>query len=380
MALDERKKCILKAVVDDYIATAEPVGSKALVSRYHFKVSPATIRNEMAELEELGYLEQPHTSAGRVPSDKGYRAYVDTLLPVEDITREDAERISRYLSDSLDELTSLIRRASSVLSEQTGYTSVALSPQLHRSQLQQIKMLMIEPGRALVVVVLSAGVVKDRLVRIPDLLDAQQLMQVASAIESGLAGMKLDDITLVTVAAAARQTPVPDSLLNQVLYEAYVSIKQADNLEVYMDGTHNLLSFPEFSDVNKAREHLVTLTSSGMIAGYMNEMKDQEDQGASAGESTDLSEPELPGAASRPAYTVRIGQEILLDGLQDCSFVTTTYKMGDYVAGRIGVIGPKRMTYGKVISHISFIKQTLNEQIRSLAAGRDRTEDHEDEA
>jgi heat-inducible transcriptional repressor len=397
VSLDERKKSILKAIIDDYVATAEPVGSKSLVSKYHFDISPATVRNEMAELEELGYLEQPHTSAGRIPSDKGYRAYVDNLLRIEDLEREEAERIRGFLRDSLDELTGLIRKASSILSEKTGYTSVALSPQLRRSHLQQIKMLMIEPGRALVVVVLSAGVVKDRLVRIPDILDAGQLMQIAAAIEEGLSGMTLDDITLVTVATAARHALLPDSLINQVLYEAYVAIKQADNLELYIDGTHKLLAYPEFQDIHKAKDYLDTLSHDGIIAGYMSELKEtsedrpdggdgQAEASSRSGEpgmfrladgtSDDSGEPAWPvGSVARaPGYMVRIGQEIMLEGLTDCSFITTSYKVGDVVAGRIGVIGPRRMTYGKVISNISFIKQTLNEQIRRLAPGDDRTE------
>ena len=390
MTLDERKRSILRAVIDDYIATAEPVGSKSLVSKYHFNVSPATIRNEMADLEEMGYLEQPHTSAGRIPSDKGYREYVDSLLRVEELTEEEEDRIRMIMRDSLDELTGLIRKASNILSEKTGYVSLALSPQLNRSHLQQIKMLMIEPGRALVVVVLSAGVVKDRLVRIPDVLDASQLMQIAAAIEDGLSGMTLDDITLVTVATAARHTRLPDNLLNQVMYEAYVAIKQADNLELYMDGTNKLLSYPEFQDIHKAKEYLDTLSRDGIIAGYLSEIKDQSADGSEEGpfceypqirqsgyRLCDADFQESDSRQSRPSYVVRIGQEIMLEGLKDCSFITTTYKIGDIVAGRIGVIGPRRMTYGKVISNISFVKQTLNDHIRRLACGEDRTEVHQ---
>jgi heat-inducible transcriptional repressor len=384
-SLDDRKKNILKAVIDDYIETAEPVGSKALVQKYHFNVSPATMRHEMAELESLGYLEQPHTSAGRVPSDKGYRAYVDHLIQVEHLPEDEAERIRRYFRDSFDELTDLIRKASNVLSERTGYASLALSPQMRRSHLQQIKMLMIEPGRALVVVVLSAGVVKDRLVRVPDMLDADQLMQVASAIEEGLSGMTLDDITLVTVASAARNAPLPESLLNQVLYEAYISIKQADNLELYIDGQHHLLSYPEFHDISKARCFFDTLARDGIIAGYMSEMKETEPepladkpvQGVDNPVSNDARSPaEWPLPVScRPAYMIRIGQEITVDGLQDCSFVTTTYKVGDVIAGRIGVIGPRRMAYKRVISQISFVKQTINEHLRQLAGSEKITEE-----
>ncbi|MDN5315746.1 MAG: heat-inducible transcriptional repressor [Clostridiales bacterium] len=375
MGLNARKNLILKAVVDDYIGTAEPVGSKSLVNKYSFNVSPATIRNEMAELEELGYLEQPHTSAGRVPSDKGYRAYVDHLLQVEDLPQKEAEVIRSYLRENMDEVTQLIRRAASVLSEKTDYTSLVLSPQYRKSHLKQIKMLMIEPGRALVVVVLSAGVVKDRLVRIPEMLDAQQLMQVASAIEDGLSGMTLDDITLVTVAAAARHTPLPESLINQVMYEAYLSIKQADQLDLYLDGSHRLLAQPEFQDVRKAHDFLETLNRDKLVAGYMSELK--EDQDISHGDYEKNEELVNNGthikchAADDPAYMVRIGQEILLDGLKECSFITTSYKIGDTVAGKIGVIGPKRMAYGKVISHINFVKMTVNEQIRRLANGED---------
>ncbi|MDD2374794.1 MAG: heat-inducible transcriptional repressor HrcA [Eubacteriales bacterium] len=375
MGLNARKNLILKSVVDDYIGTAEPVGSKSLVNKYSFNVSPATIRNEMAELEELGYLEQPHTSAGRVPSDKGYRAYVDHLLQVEDLPQKEAEVIRSYLRENMDEVTQLIRRAASVLSEKTDYTSLVLSPQYRKSHLKQIKMLMIEPGRALVVVVLSAGVVKDRLVRIPEMLDAQQLMQVASAIEDGLSGMTLDDITLVTVAAAARHTPLPESLINQVMYEAYLSIKQADQLDLYLDGSHRLLAQPEFQDVRKAHDFLETLNRDKLVAGYMSELKEDQDISHSDYENNE----ELVNngthikchAADDPAYMVRIGQEILLDGLKECSFITTSYKIGDTVAGKIGVIGPKRMAYGKVISHINFVKMTVNEQIRRLANGED---------
>lgn len=388
MQLNDRKKSILKAVVDDYVSTAEPVGSKALVSKFHFSVSSATVRNEMAELEELGYLEQPHTSAGRIPSDKGYRAYVDDLMQVEDLPEDETAKIRDYFRDSMDELTGLIRKASSLLSDRTGYASLALAPQMRRSHLKQIKMLMIEPGKALVVVVLSAGIVKDRLVRIPELLDAAQLLQISTAIEEGLSGMKLDDITLVTVFSAARNALLPDSLLNQVLYEAYIAIKQADHLEIYIDGTNKLLSYPEFHDIHKAREYLDTLARDGMIAGYMSEMKDQDavlqpvqSKGmqdlAEAAEGVQGFSGTNPASQDRQSYMIRIGQEIMLDGLKDCSFVTTTYKLGDVIAGRIGIIGPRRMAYGKVISNISFVRQSINEQFKRLARSGDKREDLE---
>jgi len=345
MPLDFRKKQILQAIVDDYIESAEPVASKALVSKHDFQVSSATVRNEMADLEVMGYLEQPHTSAGRVPSDKGYREYVDSLMRVEELSPEDAKEISRRLTDSFEEITGLLRKASSALAAQTGYLSLAMSPRLRKSYLTQLKMLMIEPGKVLVVVVLSAGVVKDRIARIPDYLSAEQLFEIANAIESGLCGKSLEEITFVTVTSSVKGAHVPDQLLNQVLYEAYTSIKQADNLEVYMDGTNHMLAYPEFHDNKNARGLFDTLSRDGIIAGYINEVTDNN---------------------VTPSYMIRIGQEIQLEGLQDCSFITTTYNVGDKIAGNISVIGPKRMDYSKVISQISFVRNTINQQMKRL--------------
>jgi len=345
MTLDFRKKQILQAIVDDYIESAEPVASKSLVNKHDFHVSSATVRNEMADLETLGYLEQPHTSAGRIPSDKGYREYVDSLMRVEELSAEDAKEISRRLTESFDEISGLLRKASSALAAQTGYMSLALSPRLRKSYLTQLKMLMIEPGKVLVVVVLSAGVVKDRIARIPDFLSAAQLFEISNAIEAGLCGKSLEEITLVTVTSAVKGAHIPDTLLNQVLYEAYTSIKQADSLDMYMDGTNHMLSFPEFHDNKNARGLFDTLSKDGIIAGYVNEVSENN---------------------ITPSYMIRIGQEIQLEGLQDCSFITTTYNVGDKIAGNIGVIGPKRMDYSKVISQISFVRNTINQQMKKL--------------
>ena len=345
MALDDRKRKILQAIVDDYIETAEPVASKALASRHDFQIRSATIRNEMADLEEMGYLEQPHTSAGRIPSDKGYREYVDTLMAVENLDpREEKELFSR-LETSFDEMTGLLKEASSAIAEQTGYTAITLTPKLKKSFLKQLKMMMIEPGKVLVVVVLSVGVVRDRLIRISDYLTPSQLMEISNIVEAGLCGKSLDEITLVTVTAAARETNIEESLLNQLLYEAYVSIKQADNLEVYMDGEHHMLDFPEFHDIRRAKNVFDALAKNGMIAGYLYELAEEEEI---------------------PSYMIRIGQEITLEGLDGCSFVTTTYNAGGQLTGHIGVIGPKRMDYRRVISQIGFVRMTIDRHMREI--------------
>jgi heat-inducible transcriptional repressor len=385
MSLDARKKQILKAVVDDYIETVEPVGSKTLVQKYGLDISSATVRNEMAELESMGYLEQPHTSAGRIPSDKGYREYVDSLMDVGPLSRDDIEQFRENIRDGVDEITLLLKRAAGVLTEKTGYTSVALTPRLNESHFRQLKMMMIEPGRVLVVVVLNAGLVKDRIARIPELIGEEQLHRIAQAIESELSGMRLDDITMVTVSTAGHRIDLPESLLNQVLYEAYVSIKQAENLELYMDGHNKLLSFPEFQDVRKAKTLFDTLARDGIVAGFLNESPEWTQVHELSSEQSALSESadgrdknariEMP----RRPFMIRIGQEIALEGLQECSFVTTTYRLGDRIIGRIGVMGPKRMEYGRVVSNIGFIRSAINEFGTRMVHGEDKekTEDIE---
>lgn len=349
--LSPRKKAVLSAVVDDYVSTCEPVGSKALLAKHKLGVSPATIRNDMAELERLGYLEQPHTSAGRVPSDKGYRAYVNTIFELPQISAREQREISLALEEGSQEIRSLIQATAGSLADATQFTSLVLTPTYGDSTLKQVKILMIEPGKALVVVVLSAGVVRDRMIRISNLLTEEQLRRIAETLESSLAGLKLEEISLLAVTDAGQKEEIPEPLLNQVLYETYLSIKQAENIDVYMEGSHHLLMQPEFNDTAKAHRFLDTLSQNGLVAGYLAEIED------------DLPRTEL---AKTPAFAVRIGQEIALGGMEDCSFVTTSYRVGDSVKGRIAVIGPRRMAYSKIISEVAFVHQKMNQAIHLL--------------
>lgn len=363
--MDERKKTILKAIVDDYVATAEPVASKALVRNHNLQLSSATIRNVMAELEEMGYLEKPHTSAGRMPSDKGYRAYVDNLLSVPPISKEDEKAIRDFLSVNVNKAQDLIERTVECLSNQTNYVSVALSPEYSDSSIEQIKIMMIEPGRAIVVLVLSAGVVHDRLIRIPAMLDEKQLNAIAHSIERCLAGKKLDDITLITISSAAEGTGLPDALVNQVLYEAYIAIKQTEKIEVYINGRHKLLQHPEFKDVERASRFYSVLRQTQMVAGYMRDVHQEEEAKRRAAMLDQHDgEDEKKLSVRKPAYMVRIGQEIDIEGMENASFITTTYRMGGEIAGQIGIIGPKRMNYGDMIAQISFVNKAMSAEAR----------------
>ena len=267
-------------------------------------------------------------------------------MTIEELSPKEQLEIEKRIDSSVDEVTDLIKNATHTLSETTGFVSLAMSPRLKKSYLKQLKILMIEPGKALVVMVLSAGVVKDKVVRIPNFLNDEQIMKISGAIEKNLTGKPLDEITLVTVETAGKGTEVPEPLLKQVLYEAYAAIKQADELNIYLDGEHRILELPDFNSLGRARDLLGTLSDSGMVAGYVNEMENAREH------STDDS------------FMIRIGQEITLEGLDDCSFITATYNLTDSVSGNIGVIGPKRMLYSKVISQIDFVKKKLNKEMQ----------------
>ena len=369
--MDDRKKWLLKTIIEDYIETAEPVGSKYLTTKHKLDISPATVRNYMAELEEMGYLEKPHTSSGRVPSDKGYRVYVDELIVLKPIPIARAEQIRKLMSDAMVEARNLIEQAATVLADQSNYVSVVLTPRYSSSFLQQIKILQIEPGRALVIVVLSEGIIRDRIVRIPNLIKEAQLMELAQSIEHSLQGKKIDDITLVTITNAAEDSTIPEPLLNQVLYEAYVSIKQAGHLDMYLQGQHQLLHQPEFYDIDKAKRFLSTLNKESIVAAYLDDWQSRELPDLKEGTKaiSNIRASKDIDNAGKPAFMVRIGQEIALEGMEDCSFITTTYRIGGGLSGQIALIGPRRMPYCRSIAQISFVNQALTDEIRDRFYG-----------
>lgn len=363
-----RKQQILQALVEDYIATAEPVGSKSLVERYPLRVSAATVRNVMAELEAEGYLVQPHTSAGRIPSDKAYRFYVDGLTADTSAVRPEwKQEVEQAFEEEVTKVSGLVRKASELMTRSTGYTALATSPRLDRSRILQMKMLMIEPGRVLVVLVLAPGVVRDQLIRVPQSFREEELRRLCAAMEAELAGKCVDEVTWITVESVAQGLSLPEPLLNQVLYEAYLAIKQADNLDTYVEGMQNLLQHPEFRDVDRAREVLDLLTKDGILAGYLCEEEpgsgaEDEVSSLTSDEAEVQSPIVLPSQAKEVPFLIRIGQEITLPGLEDCSFVTTTYRLGDRLQGRIGVVGPKRMHYRELMGQIGFFRQIIQKK------------------
>ncbi|MCX7842681.1 MAG: heat-inducible transcriptional repressor HrcA [Clostridia bacterium] len=343
--LDERKKRILRAIIDDYIGTAEPVGSRTIARKHELGLSSATIRNEMADLEEMGFLAQPHSSAGRVPSDKGYRLYVDHLMELNELPVEDIEGIKSAMEVKINELSQLIRQASMVMSRITRYTSLATTPQLKKSTFKAVQVVPIETGKALVIVVTDAGVVRNCLIRIPDAILPDFLIKVSNLLNEKLVGLTLGQVDRKVVGEIQDEIIITKELLMPILKGIAECISQIDSHEVFLDGTTNIFNYPEFRDIIKAKEFLSFLDQKEILCGLL--------------------ESNLPN----DSVVVKIGAENCVDGIKECSLVKATYSLGDVVIGSIGVIGPTRMEYPRVISSMNYIKKKINQELKKLVEG-----------
>ncbi len=343
MLLDDRKLKILQAIIDDYISTAEPVGSRTIAKKHELGLSSATIRNEMADLEDMGFLEQPHTSAGRVPSDKGYRLYVDQLMKINDLSESDIENIRNAMDIRINELSQLIRNASVVMSQFTKYTSMAVTPQIKRSVLKAVQVVPIEPGKALIIVVTDSNTVRNNLIRIPEKITPDFLIQVSNMLNDKLKGYTLEMLKNNLMNGEAEQlTSLPYDLMRPILDGIEDLIKLIDRPEIYLEGTTNILNFPEFKEVQKAKEFLSLLDEKKLMSELLN----------THGNNNEI--------------IIQIGNENVIPGIKDCSIVTASYSIDDYVIGSIGIIGPTRMEYSKVVSSLNYIRNKINQEILKL--------------
>ncbi len=342
MIMDERKKRILQAIIDDYIDTAEPIGSRTIARKHELGLSSATIRNEMADLEEMGYLAQPHTSAGRIPSDKGYRLYVDKLMPAHALKAEDIEKLRSEMELRINELSQLLRQASAVLSRFTKYTSMAISPQLKASTIKAIQVVPIEPGKALVIVVNNADIVRNGLVKISEYIKPEALIKISNILNNKLSGLAIQQVNLHIIKDLERETGVPGEILMPILDGAADCIEQIDNQEVYVEGTTNILNYPEFRDVMKAREFMNMIDEKTSISRALLDNVDPD------------------------GISVRIGTENDLSCIKDCSIITINYNIADTLSGTIGIIGPTRMEYPKVISSLRYVRKIVSDEISRL--------------
>ena len=339
MEMDERKLKILQAIIDDYILTGVPVGSRTISKKYDMGLSSATIRNEMSDLEELGYLDQPHVSAGRVPSAKAYRLYVDSLLKAGRIHDESIESVSKHFSGRVRQMEDVIDHAASVISSLTRYTAVVLSPRGDQPRLQTVQLVPVSRDAALVVIVTDAGIVRDSTIPMAADVDSDTLYAISRAITEALRGHTLSEACIILPQMISRMQENEELL--QSLY-GFLSERQVSprSPHVAIGGTSNMLNYPEYSDLEKARSFLSLMETRDKLAQIID----------SKGEM---------------AFTVRIGPETGVPEMADCSIVTATYSTGGGQQGTIGVIGPTRMQYSRVIS----ILNMMGHQLTNLFSG-----------
>lgn len=340
--LDERKLRILRAVIDEYINTAEPVGSRHLSKNNDIGLSSATIRNEMADLEDMGFLEQPYTSAGRIPSEKGYRIYVDKLMDRKELSQAEINDIRKGLELKINEMNQLIRQAAVVLSDITNYTSIAVSPSAKKSRIKAVQVVPVETGRVLVIVVTHSGIVRNVIVNISVRVTPDYLISLSNYLNERLYNLSLEHINKSLVKEIEMEEGVSSALLSSVFEGILECIAQIDRPEMFLDGTTNIFNFPEFRDIDRAKNFLNTLKEEEkMISMFLNHESNGE-------------------------LNIQIGRENGMDGMDGCSLLTATYSFGDEVIGTVGIIGPTRMDYARVIPAVNFIRKRINKELGNM--------------
>lgn len=337
--LDKRKRSILQAIVDDYISTAEPIGSRTIARKHDLGVSPATIRNEMADLELLGYIEQLHTSSGRIPSAKGYRFYVDSLLSPSQMSDKEIALIKNWYQQKTRHVEEVFQETAKILSRITSNISLVLVPQVSQCAFKYLKFLPFDESRAILVVVTDTGFVENKVIDIPSGLSFSELQRIAEHINKRLSGLSFDNIEASTLREIQN-----DMLIDVDLFETAMGIlKQSlvveKNERLYLGGTTQLLSQPEFKNIDKVKSFLDMLEEEHLLS---NILQNQTNDGV----------------------IVTIGDENKYSGIQDCSMVQATYRMDGKVVGTVAILGPTRMDYGKVMSVLEFMHNHLGEVLK----------------
>ena len=340
MDLNERKRKILEAIIEDYISSAEPVGSRTISKHTDMGLSSATIRNEMSDLEEMGYLISPHTSAGRVPTDAGYRFYVNELMEQYKMAQKDIVTLRRFFTVGVLQLDRLIRQASSIVSQLTNYTTIAVTPELKRSYIKRFELVPVDSKTALLVLVTSEGIVKNQLITVSE--DEVSLRNLSLVLNEKLTGLTLEEINLVRINEIQQILGADSAVLMPILNFIHQAISELDGSEVYVANTQNILNHPEYYDLSKAKELLSFLEDKESVKHAVNQ------------------------ADTGDAINVVIGSENEMDEMKDTSLVTAKYVSNGKVIGKLGIVGPTRMNYAKVIASLDYIHKNMDTIINEL--------------
>lgn len=338
MALDERKLQVLHAIIQSYIMTAEPIGSRTISKKFDLGVSSATIRNEMSDLEELGYLAQPHTSSGRIPSDKAYRLYVNTMLPILKMQPLfSKEQIDALVSEK-EHIENLIENMAKLLSKVTNYTAIAISPQANKSTIKRIQLVAIDEARIMVILVTDSGVVKNKVVKLDEEIDYEELSTMTNFLNEQLKGHTVDEISKYFGEKILKEIYKINSPIIKIVPVIISTLEGTEEVNLYMNGVTNIFNFPEYNDLDRAKEFLSFMENKDELLSMLLDNKED-------------------------GINVIIGSENEYQAIKTCSVITTDYSIDGHMIGKIGIIGPTRMDYEKVINTVKSLSRDLNDLI-----------------
>jgi heat shock gene repressor HrcA len=340
IVLDERKLKILKAIIQTYLETGEPVGSRTISKYTDLNLSSATIRNEMADLEELGYIVQPHTSAGRIPSDMGYRLYVDELMQEKD---KQVSEIQEMMIEKTDRMERVLKQVVKVLASNTSYATMITGPSYNSGKVKFIQLSKVNDTQVLAVIVVEGNIVKNQIIDINEPIDEETLLRLNLLLNTQLNGLTLDEINLGMITKLKEQAGEYGELVSEIIDTIAKVISEDEEMDIYTSGTTNIFKYPELSDSGRASELLSAFEEKQQLIEMF---KDK----VGAEESTDIQ--------------VYIGSESPVQTMRDCSVVTATYELSEGVKGTIGIIGPKRMDYEKVVDNLKNLRSQLDKIFR----------------
>ena len=343
--MDERKKQVLNAIIKDYVANAEPVGSRTITKKYDLGVSPATIRNEMSDLTDDGYIEQPHTSAGRIPSGKGYRFYVDHLMERHPLTEKEAKQVREVVRGDISDIDEFMRSCVNMLSRLSNYAAIAAVPEQGHGKVENIQLVLLNDHQVLAVIQASTGIIRHKLMELPMPINQQQLALVEDALVKRLKGAEMRSVSY--------------ALLNELLTDYQTQAKMAEQAlslldrlltpdtgrRIFTGGFMNMLSQPEFRDIDKLRSIFSLLEENAALEELLDASQD-----------------------SGQSVQVTIGNEMPVEGAKDCSLVVANYFVNGEKAGSIGVLGPTRMSYGKTVSLMEYVAKELTKALRDKSS------------
>lgn len=337
--MDERKQKVLRAIITDYINTAEPVGSRTIAKNYDLGVSSATIRNEMADLEEMGLIEQPHTSSGRIPSQKGYRYYVDFLMGDNGLVSGEKEMIDNFFTEHLPKLDRLLSDTCKVLSDMSHYITMIMTPTKSGGTLEQLQLLPINPFQAVLIIVTDISLVHHRTIDFPVPVSQSRLKEISNALLAKLKGRSIDDVNTTLLRELSSELSKEVDIVNSVLEMLSDAIHDSGEEKVILEGTLNILNHPEFQDIDKVKEILSFLTNENILKEL------------------------LQGRTGNGTNFV-IGEELSHGQINQCSMVTCTYTFNGNTMGSIGILGPTRMEYSRSASLIKEVAEKLSQVLQ----------------